>query len=569
MTADVIIVLAVVAGITWLGVMLVSALRNRGGVEEVAPNLKPGIDDQQLETRRLERGQKAAVVFAGFLAVSLPLYFLTENSRQDGFVEEFWEASVERGEHIAEEFACFDCHGPLGSGGSASFVEPRSGVAVSWDAPPLDDILYRYNEDEVNFWITFGRSNTPMPAWGLPGGGPLNEAQVVDLVNYLSTIQRPQQEVVDSTPAAMSAQLSRLANADASVAQAIVNQAQVVARIDLAPDDLRAMEPLAERAREVLSGAGVGLDTDGDGLSDAAEAELSAISAEAVAHFRAVEPVVLDPETPDAGLVDEGLAALEANVDSHPILQVYIDAINRALDEDEITDDNPDTDGDGISDAAESEITGLFTEASGSTIPSELVVINLDPTNPETVEGVPDRRTATSMVAGLETISINLGVLVENEERIRPQEEAGLAFLIQAQTEALWEIDIPGVAAAMGTSEEEAERAVALYNATCARCHTSGFAAGVPFTREAGSGGFGPALWDGRPVVQFGEAPQDPEEPDMLIDFLINGSVAQAPYGLNGMGTGRMPGFGAVLSQDDIDLLARYLRSGNLTGKDD
>jgi hypothetical protein len=49
--------------------MLVSALRNRGGEEEVAPNLKPGIDDQQLETKRLENGQKAAIAFSAFLAI--------------------------------------------------------------------------------------------------------------------------------------------------------------------------------------------------------------------------------------------------------------------------------------------------------------------------------------------------------------------------------------------------------------------------------------------------------------------------------------------------------------------
>ena len=109
-------------------------------------------------------------------------------------------------------------------------------------------------------------------------------------------------------------------------------------------------------------------------------------------------------------------------------------------------------------------------------------------------------------------------------------------------------------------------RAVALVNGYCARCHTAGFPAGVPYSQEAGSGGFGPALWDGRPVVQFGEAPQDPEETDLLIDFLINGSEAQEPYGLNGFGSGRMPAFGAILDQGDIDLLARYLRSGDLTG---
>ena len=567
MTADVITVLAVVAGIVWLGLMLVSALRNRGGAEEVAPNLKPGIDDQQLETKRLEGGQKAAIAFSAFLAISLPLYFLGETNRQEGFVVEFAEASVARGEHIVEEFACFSCHGPLGSGGSAPYVEKRSGVAVAWTAPSLDDVFYRYSPDEVNYWITYGRGNTPMPAWGVAGGGPMNEKQVEDVVNYLATIQISQQAAVDKMVNAVPAEISRLDNADATVAAAVIDQEQVVAEIDQAPDDLAVIEPLDERAVEVLAGAGSGIDTDADGLSDAAEAELSAISVEAYEHFRVIEPVTLDPATPDAELVDEGIAALEAAVGVDPILQISIDAAQAALADDVIDDESPDTDGDGISDAGEVVITGLFTEASGATIPNSIVVIALDPTNPETVSGVPDRETAATMVGGLETSSINLGVTVENEDRIRPQQEEGLEFLETARDQELWAIDIAGVAESMEAGEEEAERAVGLFNANCARCHTAGFSAGVPYTQEAGSGGFGPALWDGRPTVQFGEAPPEgSEEPDLLIDFLISGSVAQTPYGINGFGSGRMPGFGAILDPADLDLLARYLRSANLDG---
>ena len=121
MTADVITVLAIVAGVAWLGLMVVSALRNRGG-EEIAHNLQPGIDDQHLETRRLEKSQKAAIVGSAFLAISLPLYFLGETNRQEGFVEDFATESELRGEHLVEEFACFSCHGPLGVGGSAFYV---------------------------------------------------------------------------------------------------------------------------------------------------------------------------------------------------------------------------------------------------------------------------------------------------------------------------------------------------------------------------------------------------------------------------------------------------------------
>jgi mono/diheme cytochrome c family protein len=68
--------------------------------------------------------------------------------------------------------------------------------------------------------------------------------------------------------------------------------------------------------------------------------------------------------------------------------------------------------------------------------------------------------------------------------------------------------------------------------------------------------------------VQFGHAPDDPDEPDLLIEFLIEGSEPQKPYGLNGFGSGRMPSFGSTLSIDDLDLLARYLRGGNMDGKE-
>jgi mono/diheme cytochrome c family protein len=563
-TANIITVLAIVVGVAWLGMMVVSALRNRGG-EEIAHNLQPGIDDQQLETRRLEKSQKVAIVGSAFLAISLPLYFLGEANRQEGFVEEFAHESIERGEHLVEEFACFSCHGPLGVGGSATYVEKRSGITVSWEAPPLDDVLYRYDTDELNFWITFGRGNTPMPPWGLAGGGPMNEQQVDDIVNYLGTIQITQQEAVDKTPAALVTQAARLENADQTVETAILSQRQTLAEIEQAPADSVFISRLSEQAREILDNAGVGIDTDDDGLSDVAEVELSAISSEAVDYFRVVDPITLDPAIPDAEKADEAVVELEAAIPDDPILEVHLVAIEGIL---ETAGEGEDTDGDGISDEAEVAITGQMAEASNKTIPAGIVEIELDPTNPESVGGRPDARTASSMVGAQESVATMTTVTAENQDKLRTTEQGGLEFLLSAQVARQWEIQIPGVAASMEATEDEAARAVALFNANCARCHTSGFSAGVPYTLEAGSGGFGPALWDGRAIVQFGDAPDDPDEPDLLIEFLIKGSEPQKPYGLNGFGSGKMPSFGATLSVDDLDLLARYLRGGNMAGKE-
>lgn len=634
MTANIITVIALVAGIAWLGMLFVSAIRNRGG-EEVAPNLRPGIDDERIETRRLEGGQKAAIAFSAFLAISLPLYFLTEPERQAGFVDEFSEASVTRGEHIVEEFACFDCHGPEGSGGTTEYIEKRSGVTVSWAVPSLNDIFFRYEEDEVNFWVTYGRGNTPMPAWGIPGGGPLNEEQVVDVVNYLKTIEITQDENLAEVEPGINTALDTLANADAIVEAAIIDQRQVVAEIDAAPDDASLVDPLAVRAREVLANAGTGLDTDADGVSDAAESELSAISAEAVDGFRIMEPVTLDPAVADAELAEEALATLETASETNPILLNNVAAIEAAIEQGTVdaavglspaamaaleetrtaaeaagievpgpvedldsasalvaaldegaaaeepvegvadlaaaaataVEEGSDPDGDGLSTGAEADITTQVDAAITATTPAELALITLDPTNPASVGGEPDLVTAGGFVGNIESLATTLAVTTQNQDTLRTNEQAGVGFLEEALEAQLYSIEFTGVAEAMGSSPEEAERAVGLFNSNCARCHTAGYSAGVPYTQEAGSGGFGPALWDGRPTVQFGEATDDPAE-DLLVQFLIGGSEAETPYGLNGFGSGRMPAFGASLSMEDIELLARYLRGGTMDGKE-
>jgi mono/diheme cytochrome c family protein len=634
MTANIITVIALVAGIAWLGMLFVSAIRNRGG-EEVAPNLRPGIDDETVETRRLEGGQKAAIAFSAFLAISLPLYFLTEPERQEGFVEEFALGSIERGQHLVEEFGCFNCHGPEGSGGVAPYVEKRSGIAVEWAAPSLNDVFFRYEEDEVNFWVTYGRGNTPMPAWGIPGGGPLNDQQVEDVVNYLATIQVAQDENLAEVEPGINTALDRLATADATVEVAILDQRQVVAQIESAPDDVDLIVPLATNAREMLDGAGEGIDTDADGLSDAAETELSAISAEAVEGFRIMEPIALDPAVADAELADDALAALELASETDPIVTAHIEAIESAIEEGgldpavglspatltaleetrvaaeelgievpgEVEDldganelvaaldaaaaaeepvegaadlvaeatsaieDGSDPDGDGLSTGAENDINGQIEAAITATTPPEITPVTLDPTNPASVGGEPDVETANTLVGNLETLVTTLSVTEQNQEQLRETAEGGLAYLEESLQAQLYSIDFAGVGEAMASSPEEAERAVGLFNSNCARCHTAGYSAGVPYTQEAGSGGFGPALWDGRPTVQFGDTNEDPEQ-DLLVQFLIRGSEAETPYGLNGFGTGRMPAFGASLSMEDIELLARYLRGGNMDGKE-
>jgi mono/diheme cytochrome c family protein len=563
MSSSLVVTLAVIGGVAWLAFLGVSALRTRGK-EQVPQNLAQGRSDEELETNRLERFQQVAVLISGFMAVSIPLYFLGETQRQESFVDQFSEESVGRGEHLVEEFACFSCHGAEGSGGSASYIEKRTGVTVNWSAPSLNDVFYRYSPDEVNFWVTYGRPNTPMPPWGVAGGGAMNEAQVADIVAYLGTIQIPQQEVLAEIEGAITGEMNRLAGADQAMAAAIVTQSQLVADIERAPDLAANADALAKEMRAVLTAASVGVDTDGDGLSDTAEVQISELTHEFAGLWAlpGVEPTAFDAANsqstgrPDREVAEELMGTLSGLAVELPILANQITAIEAAL---ALT--GADQDGDGLTDEAEGAISTALDLAINSVRPPSVIVLELDPTAAES-SGQRDLRAATAAVAGNEGVALQQVVTRDNQERLQPAAEAGLNALLQAQEQRKWEINLDGVAAiAFGGDVEMASRAVGLFNGYCARCHTSGWSAGVPFTQEAGSGGFGPALWDGRPNVQFLTA-------EDLVEFITEGSVAQAPYGVNGIGSGRMPGFGQILTAEDLNLIATYLRSGNLTGEE-
>jgi hypothetical protein len=99
LTATVVIAVVAVLVVGWLAFLVASSIRNRSN-EEVPRNVAPGKTDDELESKRLEKVQAAAVVLTGFLAFYLPIYYLGEQDRQAGFVEEFDEESLERGAEV-------------------------------------------------------------------------------------------------------------------------------------------------------------------------------------------------------------------------------------------------------------------------------------------------------------------------------------------------------------------------------------------------------------------------------------------------------------------------------------
>jgi mono/diheme cytochrome c family protein len=87
---------------------------------------------------------------------------------------------------------------------------------------------------------------------------------------------------------------------------------------------------------------------------------------------------------------------------------------------------------------------------------------------------------------------------------------------------------------------------------SCARCHTKGWSYGDP--QQSGGGAMGPNLTGGSTVRQF------PSQPDQ-VTFIEQGSEQGKKYGSQGQGTGRMPGFGSLLTEEQIQAIVDYERN--------
>ncbi|MGF1666480.1 MAG: cytochrome c [Acidimicrobiia bacterium] len=569
MSSGVVITIVVIGAIIWLAVLGVAALRSRGS-EEIPSNLAPGESDEILETKRLEKAQQAAVLLSAFLAVGIPLYYLGEPARQDSFVEAYAEDSIERGLAHWEEFACASCHGADGGGGVAAYVEKRTGVAVNWLAPAVNDVFYRYDRDEVRYWLVYGRQNSPMPAWGLDGGGPMTPEQIEELLDYMESdkFQITQDAAVGQVEGRISAATAGVEAAESALASQIVVQRQIIADIERAPELRPIFEDISIRARELVQMLDDGLDTDGDGVADAREIETNQLTGEArnALLLPGVEEIVFsstEPAStgaPDAETAENLVTTYRELADSgrSPVLGAFADSIEAILE----AQSGPDSDGDGLSDDAEAQI-GAQTTLAVDAVVDNYGATNLDPSNVESSVGTPDMDTATAALTELENLFTNIRLSADNGETLLGEATASLVLLEQAMENRNWEFDYGAIAAASFDGDvERATRVVGIYEAYCARCHTSGWSAGVGLSQPPGSGGFGPALYEGRPAVQF-LSDQD------LKDFLIVGAVPNQPYGINGMGSGRMPGFGLVLSEEDLLDLSSWLRAGDLTGEGD
>ena len=285
------IALAVVGAIAYFSAV---GFRGAGKIKKVPRNLQKYLPDDELETTHLDKTLSIAVVLASLLTIMIPLYYLGEPARQESFVEEFDDVSVERGHHLYEEFGCGNCHGVDGSGGAASYVEKRSGVSVTWAAPAINNVFYRYDDEEVRYWLIYGRANSPMPAWGLKGGGPMNDGQLDDLIEYLHYFQIPQNEELQQIEQNINSSLLRIENSDLQVESEINKQYELIDNIKAAPERL----PVAIEAVEIVSAILArqnGIDTDEDGLFDSVETDISVYS-ESIADVLGTAILNLNPD---------------------------------------------------------------------------------------------------------------------------------------------------------------------------------------------------------------------------------------------------------------------------------
>lgn len=202
----VIVAILAIAGVVVFWFNTRKAEPELGSEIELAPNRKPYYDDEDLEGPVLDRVLGLALLLIGIIAVGLPIYWLAEPGRQEGAAIAYYgdpddESDMgifaSRGEDLYIEQACGDCHGGVQGGVRSHILLDPDGnfqAEVQWKAPALDTVALRYDRSEIEYILNYGRPGTPMQAFGTPGGGPLTEQQIDNIIDYLFFIAIDEEE---------------------------------------------------------------------------------------------------------------------------------------------------------------------------------------------------------------------------------------------------------------------------------------------------------------------------------------------------------------------------------------
>ncbi len=156
-----------------------------------------------------------------------------------------------------------------------------------------------------------------------------------------------------------------------------------------------------------------------------------------------------------------------------------------------------------------------------------------------------------TLIAYIKSIQIPRENCGEGETDARVCESGHLPAAIQADIQAAAERAVDsGEAATLGEALFNLELAGGAYS--CARCHTLGWSYGEPGV--SGQGAYGWNLTGGSVNAHFANE-------DALVAFIESGSEFGKLYGRNGQGSGRMPGFGSMLTDDQLQAIIDYVRS--------
>lgn len=195
----VILFLAIVIVLVFLFINARQSRPEVGSEVELAPNRKPYYSDEELEGKKLDRVLTIGLLGLFICALGVPLYWLAEPGRQAGAVKNFNSTFAKAGGNLFATtakggFNCAFCHGEKGVGNPGvdyviTDADGRFQKQVSWKGPALNTVLLRFSRDEVRYILTYGRPFSPMPAWGVKGGGAMDDQQLQNLIDYLQSIQ--------------------------------------------------------------------------------------------------------------------------------------------------------------------------------------------------------------------------------------------------------------------------------------------------------------------------------------------------------------------------------------------
>ena len=275
--ASIVFLIVIAAWVSFLIANNRKAKPEVGSEIELAPNRKPYYDDEQLEGPRLEKALLWGVLSLMVIGIGLPLYWVTEPNRQAGAIDYFDDRLSGKTYHHGQPvgggalfavtaeggFNCAGCHGGDSATGAQvpyTLTDPVTGKLrqVQWQAPALNTAVLRYSDESLRDILVYGRPFSPMPAWGIEGGGPMNDQQIDNLILYLHRIAITADDARAQTAADVIAEKARLLFGD--------ELADLNEQLIAAADDEDAKAEIQAEIDELMAQAERNTSSDGEAL---------------------------------------------------------------------------------------------------------------------------------------------------------------------------------------------------------------------------------------------------------------------------------------------------------------